>query len=674
MIELLERERELAAIDELLDRRAAVLLVEGGAGIGKTSLVEAACLRAAAKEMGVLRARGSELEADFAFGVVRQLFERRLATADAEERELLLAGPARAVRPLLLGVLAGASAFDTSFAVLRGLYWLAANLADRRPLLIAVDDAHWADEPSLRWLAHMARRIEGLDVALLVALRPVDATSTGASLAAMRAEASGVARPALLSEAAVGVLVRGAVGEAASDALRAAVWQASGGNPFYLTELLRVVDIDEASPGEVDPAELLLGGHEGIARRVLARVRGLDPRALGLAQALAVLGDGCELRHAAAIVGLEMADAMPLAAALVRVEVLASDDRPRFVHPVVRDAVEGSLGSDARDAAHRAAARILHADAAPAGQVASHLVGVRPAGDAWVLARLREGAWAAMESGAPRGAAALLERALAEPPPPAARVAVLREASRAEAAAGRERACVHLEEALALATDPRERAFLALEVAEAYASLFRWVDAVDVIERALAELGHLDEALAARLEGELVVCGYHDARRASRVAPALERLSSRALEGSAAEALAVARGMGMVLAGRPAEDASRPLERALEGASPWAENWDTRAALLWSLVTAERFEAVNAALGPMLAEVDRSGSARGLVAVYSSASARRRKVQGGDPLAKPPSRRRGFRRSHPTPAVNLSPLRITPPMTNRPAATADVRG
>jgi DNA-binding CsgD family transcriptional regulator len=616
--ELLERERELAAIDELLDRRAAALLVEGGAGIGKTSLVEAACLRAAAKGMEVLRARGSQHEADFAFGLVRHLFERRIATAHAEEREPLLSGPARAVRPLLLGELASASAFDTSFAVLHGLYWLTANLADRRPLLIAVDDAHWADEPSLRWVAHMARRIEGLDVALLVALHPVDATSTASSLAAMRAEASAVARPALLSEAAVGAVVRAAVGEQASDGLHAAVWEASGGNPFYLTELLRAVEIDKASPGDVDPAELLLGGHAGIARRVLARVRGLEPRALDLAQALAVLGDGCELRHGAAMVDLEMADAIPVAAALVRVDVLVSDNPPRFIHPVVRDAVEASLPSDARDAAQRSAARILHADAAPAGQVASLLVSVRPAGDPWVLARLREGARAAMESGAPRGAAELLERALAEPPPPAARVVVLREASRAEAGAGRERACAYLEEALGLVTDPRERAYLALEVAEAYASLFRWVDAVDVTERALAELGDADEALAARLEGELVVCGHHDARRASRVAPVLERLSSRPLEGSAVEALAVARGMRMVLAGRPAEDASRPLEKALGRASPRAENWDTRAALLWSLVTAERFEAVDAALGPMLAEVDRSGSARGLVAVYST--------------------------------------------------------
>src|SRR5690242_8357612 len=158
-----------------------VLVVEGGAGIGKTSLLAAATRRATELGYETLRARGSQLEADFAYGVVRQLFERRLASAPAGERDALLAGPAAAVRPLLLGEIRGASAFDTSFAVLHGLYWLTVNIADRRPLLIAVDDAHWADEPSVRWLAHMARRIEGLEVALLVALHPVEAMSTGSS-------------------------------------------------------------------------------------------------------------------------------------------------------------------------------------------------------------------------------------------------------------------------------------------------------------------------------------------------------------------------------------------------------------------------------------------------------------------------------------------------------------
>ena len=135
-----------------------------------------------------------------------------------------------------------------------------------------------------------------------------------------------------------------------------------------------------------------------------------------------------------------MTDATRQATVLVRLEVLADDDPPRFIHPVIRDALEVSLGSDARDAAHRSAACLLHADRAPAGQIAAHLVVVRPAGDEWVLARLDEAAQQAIEDGSPKVAADLLNRALAEPPPAAQRISLLRRTARAEVIAGRESA------------------------------------------------------------------------------------------------------------------------------------------------------------------------------------------------------------------------------------------
>ena len=141
-----------------------------------------------------------------------------------------------------------------------------------------------------------------------------------------------------------------------------------------------------------------------------------------------------------------------------------------------------------------------------------------------------------------------------------------------------------LEEALRLVADRRERAEIALEVAEAYAALFRWVDAVDVIERALAELGEDDEVLTARLEGELVVSGLHDARRAPKVTPVLARLGSRRLAAHS-EALAVARAHDDV-AGGPAGGPDRgPAGGGAGPRRPGAENWDTRAALLWVLVS-----------------------------------------------------------------------------------------
>jgi DNA-binding CsgD family transcriptional regulator len=614
---LRERERELAAIEALLGHRGGVLLLEGGAGIGKTSLVEVACSRADEAGHEVVRARGSALEAGFAFGVVRQLFERRLAGAAAGEREMLLAGPAAAAWPLLSSEPAARPAGDSSFAVLHGLYWLVVNLTASRPLLIAVDDAHWADEPSLRWLAYLAPRLEGLAAGMLVALRQGDPAAMAAPLLAVRAEAAPVLRPTLLSEQAVSAVVRAAAGGKVGDELCSAVYAACGGNPLYLAELLRAADFSGRPLGAQEPAELLSGGMEGIAWQVVTRAQGLGPGAIGLAQALAVLGDGCELRHAAAIADMEMAVAARLAGRLVHAEVLAAGDQPRFVHPVIRDALEASLDSGGKDRAHRCAAQLLHADAAPPGQVAAHLVRVRPAGDGWVLARLREAARAAMDSGAPQAAADLLGRALAEPPLPGQRAAVLREAARAEVSAGRDKAFVLLEEALWAASGPRERAEIALEVAEAYAALFRWVNAVDVIERALAELGEADPALVARLESELVVCALHDARRAGRVAPVLARLGSRRLQ-AASEPVAVAQAMAMLLAGRPAGQIAALLEETLERAGPGAENWDTRAALLWVLVVAERFGTVGEWLKPALAQVHRNGSARGFVAAYST--------------------------------------------------------
>ena len=271
-------------------------------------------------------------------------------------------------------------------------WWLTWRIVG--PLLIAVDDAHWADEPSLRWLAYLAPRLEGLAAGLLVALRQGDPAAMEAPLLAVRAKAAAVLRPALLSETAVSAVVRAAAGGAATDELCAAVYAACGGNPLYLTELLRTAERHGRPLAALGPGELLAGGLEGIARAVIARVRGLGAEALGLAQALAVLGDGCELRHAAGIAGTEMGSAARLAEGLVRVEVLTADDPPRFVHPVIRAALDASLGGSERDRAHRCAARLLYADGAPPGQVAAHR-GRGPADRRWLGA----GAFAAGGAG-----------------------------------------------------------------------------------------------------------------------------------------------------------------------------------------------------------------------------------------------------------------------------------
>ena len=608
---LLERADELRALDTVLDT-GGVLVIEGGIGIGKTSLLRLGGERATQRGWRVLRGAGSELETGFAFGVVRQLFERQLAAADPRQRAQWLAGPAAAVRGLLAGPASPGGAPDP-FAVVHGLYWLTVNMTAGQPVLIAVDDAHWADPASLRWLAYLAGRVEGLGVAVAVALRPAEPASRQGPLAAIRATAPAI-RPALLSAAGVAAIVRAALGAGTPDATCQALREASGGNPFYLSELLRAQSTGETAAGAGRSAA------EAVARHVEARIRRLDPAALGLAQALAVLGDEGQLRHAAAMTGLDTDSAVRLAAGLVRVEVLAAADPPFFLHPVVRAAVYASLDSDERHRAHGRAARELDRDGAAPGRVAAHLMHVQPVGDAWVAGRLRQAARAALAAGEAAEAGDLLRRAHSEPPPPAERTGVLRELAAADASAGRQTAAGWLTEALARTGDPRERAGIAHELARTYAALFRWVEAVDTTDRALAELGDRDPGLAARLEAELAVAGMHDSRRARRVVAVMDRLGTRRAspDPDTAEALAVARGMAGVLTGQLTAEVAGALEDALRAAEPAAANWDTRAALLWTMITAERFQQVEAALPAMIEAAARGGSARGLIAVYSS--------------------------------------------------------
>ena len=216
--QLLERSEELARIESALAearaRRGTFVVVEGPAGIGKTALLAAARATAAYEGMRVLRSRGAELERDFPFGVVRQLFEPALAEASELERADLLQGAA-GLAAGLLGLPGGslpdsppASGADPSFPILHGVYWLCANLAAAGPLCVVVDDAHWADAPSLRYLAFLLTRLEELNVALIVATRPREPGTDAELLETVTTDPSAdVVRLPPLTRAAVAELV-----------------------------------------------------------------------------------------------------------------------------------------------------------------------------------------------------------------------------------------------------------------------------------------------------------------------------------------------------------------------------------------------------------------------------------------------------------------------------------
>jgi DNA-binding CsgD family transcriptional regulator len=502
---LLDRDGELAllraAVDDLRDGRGGLVLVEGTAGIGKTRLLGEA--RAAAEASGVesLAARGSRLEREFPFGAVRQLFEPPLA--DAAVRERWLAGAARSAEAVFAppggeGALAG----EASFAALHGLYWLAVNAASDGPLLLAVDDVQWCDAPSLRFLAYLARRLEGVPILAVATLRTGEDGADVALLAEIAGDpATRSIRPAPLGGRAVTELVRARLGPEADARFCDACHRATRGNPLFLHELLKTIAAERVAPDarSVDAIDAL--GPRAVSRTVLVRLARLAPDAVAVARAVAILGDSADLPAVAALAEIDEARAAEATGALAAAEILRPEPPLGFVHPLVRDAVELDVPPGERELQHARAARMLADAGAPAEQVAAHLLVVPRRGDEWAAGVLHEAGRAATRRGAPESAIAYLERALAEPPPPESRSRVLLELGLMQMHANGRTAIETLDEAFRAQTDPVLRAVAGFTLARTLMFMSRPAESAALTRRLGAELppelGDLRSALEA---------------------------------------------------------------------------------------------------------------------------------------------------------------------------------
>ncbi len=489
---LRERERELAAIDELLEQ-GGLLVLEGPAGIGKTSLIETAVLRARAAGRRSLVARGSLLEAAFPFGLARQLFEPLLR---ADDDAALLAGAA-AVAVSAIGLSASAEVPEPSgFAALQGLAALTANAAEDCPLLLVLDDAQWGDGPSLRFAAFLARRLDGPDVALCATIRSGEPGAPERLLDELRgAPRVRILSPSPLSATATATLVRER-DAAATDATCARCHDATGGNPLLIAEVLRAMDHGDDA---VSAAAAGMGG--GVRRRI----ERADPAALRVAGAAAVLGEEATLGHVATLAGVDPVAAGRAASALSAADVLTGPEPYAFTHPLVCSAVLDALDDGERVELHRAAARMLGEEGAPDERVAAHLLATPGTANAATLARLRAAAATALARGGASSAVPLLKRALAEPPVAALRGAVLRELGAAERLAGDGSAVNHLRTAHTLAGEPRERAVLAHEIAMAQYDFGYYADTAQTLSTALQEAPEdLDVAIRDELRVDLL--------------------------------------------------------------------------------------------------------------------------------------------------------------------------
>lgn len=439
---ILGRRDELASIERLLDGAAAasgaVVLIEGEPGIGKTSLLRATRRLAAGRGFAVISGRAGELERPFAFGLVRQAIEPVLEALPGAERDALLGGVVRpaggAIAPDAQG---GAGTRPESHAVLNGLFWLLARLAARAPLLLALDDVHWADEGTLRLLPFLARRIESVPVLIAVTARRRLDPQADAVISGLAADpAVTTLRPRTLGEAEIATLLGDKLGTAPEPGFTSACLEASGGNPFLLTELCHELAEAGLHPTAVNAVAVASMSPESVSRSVAARVARLGAPAAAITAAVAVFGQGATPALAARLAGVDERVASDAIDRLARAGVLATTTPLDFAHPLLRTAVDAELAPGERSRLHALAAR-LQADAgASVERIALHLLEAEPRADA-ATARLLLGAGrGALRRGAPETAVRLLSRAVSEPPAEQDRAATMLELGAAEAELG----------------------------------------------------------------------------------------------------------------------------------------------------------------------------------------------------------------------------------------------
>ena len=567
-LELLERGSELATIAGMIGASAGtggLLAIEGPPGIGKTALLAEARDLADAAGAQVLGARGSELEHQFSYGVVRQLFEPFLAVLPEEERGELLTGAAGLAAPVFdPAQMVLEPAADSSLATLHGLYWLTANVAGWRRVLVTIDDLHWCDLPSLRWLAYVLPRMEALALLFVVGVRPEEPAEDRALLGQIVSDPlSTVLRPGPLSAGAATRLMRQALSPDAEDAFCVACWEETAGNPLLVRELVRAIADEGLRPIAANVSSLRELGARAGSRAVSLRLARLPPEATALAQAVAVLGDDADPREAAALAGLDDEVASEAGAALARVDVLRPGPLLGFVHPLIRSAVYDALTAAQRNGAHARAARLLADVGAESDRVAAHLLRSTASGDLEVVAVLRGAASRAASRGASESAVAYLRRALAEPPAAADRAELLFELGFAETPIDGPTAVEHLRAAHELFEDPIRRAQTALVLGRQL-FLLSGEEADATFIEALDELGGADAELERLLEVGLITNDLFSPSLHEAARERLERVRRRDSDQTVGEKLL----LGLLAyhdarAGVPAADAAALARRAL---------------------------------------------------------------------------------------------------------------
>jgi ATP/maltotriose-dependent transcriptional regulator MalT len=445
---LVGRSDELASLIEVLadvekGRTRAIELL-GEPGIGKTRLLSEFAERAELRGCLVLSGSGSELERDLPFSVFIDALDEYVASLDADRLATLdqdvLAELAH-VFPSLVGLADGRAVAPQHerYRSHRAVRALLEVLSKRTPIVVVLDDFHWADSASVELLGALLRRPPATPVLTAVALRPRQAPDR---LAAALARAG---RAAALTRLVLGALTldeaRGLLGDRVGAAEATLLYQESGGNPFYLEQLAR--SPERAGRGS-SPRELSLGGSQvphAVAASLNEELSLLSVVGRLVLEGAAVAGDPFEPELAGAAAGTPDAAAMRAIDELLELDLIRSTDVPRrfrFRHPLVRRAVYEATAAGWRLGAHERCAEALAARGVTAPSRAHHVERSARQGDVDAVALLREAGEAAARL-APESAARWLGaalRLLPETAPAEQRVELLLDRAAALSAAG----------------------------------------------------------------------------------------------------------------------------------------------------------------------------------------------------------------------------------------------
>lgn len=592
---LLERERELGelstAIAAVGEGRGHAIGIEAAAGLGKTRLLAEARARGSEADFRVFTGRATELEQDFPFALVRQMLGPEVVGLPDAERERVFEG-ANAARGAL-GIEVDDDRGHDAFAVLHALYWVTASLAERNPLLLAVDDAHAADAVSLDYLGFLLPRLEELPVLLVVTGRPDEADPTGGFRRIMSDPSVRHISPAPLSAEATAVLLGEELDAEPAAQFATACFEVSGGNPFLLYELSRTVVQRGVEPLAENAERVRDLVPERVAHTVIGRIDRLPQAAAEVARSLAVLGDGADLRLVAGLAGLDPSEAASAGDQLRASAILDPGPSMRFVHPLVRSAVYSDIPAGERGRKHAEAADRLRGERASSERIATQLLASEPQGNRAAVETLVEAGERALAAGAPRSAITYLERARREPPDPELRASVLTPLITAclRAADLATLASIEADVQAELEREPALRTEWAIDLATSMALSARFEEAASMLKSAIEVALERDEIEKAfQFEAQL--------RTIAMMLPAgpevnLDRYRDQIDPETPGGRLAAALEAGSAVAGGKAGDAAEAAKRALgEDGALFAEELDFTAPtmVIFTLLVSDQFE------------------------------------------------------------------------------------